>query len=150
MVMVRPLQQKSVKPTGELKPGQVIGQTFTSHEENLRGVSLLFGTYGKLWKGKLVFHLQEANDIGSNKDIVTLVSDSASVPDNLWKIFNFPTIFQSNGKKYYVYIEVPKADPGQRLVLWSDPNGSYSEGSAYVNHHEISSDLAICLYYVKP
>src|SRR5688500_14322156 len=95
--------------TGVLLAGTNAGQTFVSRYDNLTGVEVLIGTYGRgasPSKASLVMHLRSSPGPGPDRATVTLPPQQP-IGENSWYTFRFAPIAGSQDKTYYVEIDSP-------------------------------------------
>jgi hypothetical protein len=150
LVMREDSQVLNNMAVGEILPERTIGQTFIAQEDNLRAVNVLLSTYERDLNGPLIFHLQEVTEEFRSMDLATVEMDLSEVDNNVWRIFSFPPIQDSSGRRYYFYFESPQAESGEAITAWATAEDSYSSGNLYINHQPQAGDLSFNLYYVRP
>ncbi|MEO6458777.1 MAG: hypothetical protein ABIO92_10990, partial [Chloroflexia bacterium] len=140
---------------GPLMHGTSVGQSFVARYENLSGVEVLIGTYGRgasPSKATLVMHLRSSPSPGLDMATVTLPPQQA-IGENPWYTFKFPPIADSQDKTFYIEVESPdgRADNGLTLYWWESnpglPTDPYPQGTAYRNGTPQGGDLAFGLNY---
>ena len=138
-------QDNHDKPIGEIRKGNVVGQTFISNYNGLCAVDVCLATYIRTNTEDIIFHLRP--DPKSKEDIITIVVNARNIEDNKYHRFNFNPIENSKGKSYYFFIESPKSVPGNAITAWYNTKDAYGNGSAYINHEEIEGDIQFKTYY---
>ncbi len=71
-----------------------------------------------------------------------------TIKDNRYHRFKIPEIKNSQGRKYYFYLEAPNARPGNAITIWcNDEEDKYREGTSIINAEEMEGDLAFKTIY---
>ena len=140
---------------GPIMDGLTVGQSFVSRYENLSGVEVLIGTYGRASspsKATLVMHLRSSPSPGTGPDLATVIlPPEQPIGENSWYTFKFPPIADSQDKTFYIEVESPdgRADNVLTLYWWeADPElatDPYPQGTAYRNGRPQIGDLAFGL-----
>ena len=138
-------QLKNDIPVGEVYGEMNIGQTFVAEHNNLSAIEVLLATYNRKNTGKFIFHLKDG--LKSKEDIYSFVGDLSKVKDNEFFRFSIPKIGKSKGRKYYFFIESPKAQPGNAITTWSSSKDLYKEGEKIVNGVSAPGDLVFKTEY---
>jgi hypothetical protein len=125
---------------GEIWDENQPGQTFTAHVDTLSAIQVLGATFGGLARGTLVFHLKSSPH--SVEDIITKSVDAATLTNNRYWMFSFPSVSQAKGRTFYFYFEAPDGKPGNAATLWYNNQDSYADGSRYQNGEPTTGDLA--------
>ncbi len=138
---------------GELLAGGSMGQTFVARYNDLSGIDVRIGTYGRQADPKratLVMHLR-ANPSSPNDIATATLPASRVLEENGWYHFSFPAVSDSQGKTFYVQIESPNGSLDNGLSLyWFKPNplgDPFADGVAYLNGKPTRSDLTFGLGY---
>jgi hypothetical protein len=135
--------------------GDRIGQSFVARYDNLSGVEVWLGTYGRgasPTRASLVLHLKTSPSAPADLRTVVLPSDQP-LGENPWHTFSFQPIAGSQNKTFYIEIESPDGRPDNALTAYwwqSDPQlptDSYPYGMAYRNGRPVQGDLAFGLRY---
>ncbi|MTI80576.1 MAG: glycosyltransferase [Firmicutes bacterium] len=130
------LSEEQVKqPLPELTYGICYGQRINIKENYLSRIDLFVGTYGRMNKGKLIFHLKKSPN--SINDIVTITKEINLLKDNSWVPFEFDPIENSAGETYYYWVEC-LATSGSGITLYINELGK----ELYVNH--VQQDGTLC------
>lgn len=117
-----------------------IGQTFFCKNDGLNSIKIRLTRRAHRLSGYLDFYLSEAQY--PNKIIR---STSIYIQDtilNEWFSFSFPTLKNSKGKRYYFYVNAPKAIESNALFLGSFLSNNYPEGTMFKDHKSVSGDLS--------
>jgi hypothetical protein len=148
-VRIEGAQTLAQVPAGELLPDHLIGQTFTAQDDGLRGFGVMLSTYDKRLEGRVVMHLQTSAANGRRTELYRWTLDMRSVSGNTVRIFTFPAIKHSRGRRYSIYLEAPHAQPGHTITAWASAADAYSGGTLEINHQPAPGDLVLELYYAK-
>lgn len=139
-------QKKNSKSVGEIYGTVKVGQTFISEHNNLTRIDVLLATNGnELGNQDIIFHLK--NKPLDPKDIVAIKINASNVFDNTYYSFDFPPIYNSEGKNFYFYIESPTSSIGNAITIWATDNDAYKNGSLYQNDFPSIDDLNFITYY---
>ncbi|MBS3819993.1 hypothetical protein KGY73_10905 [bacterium] len=136
---------QSERPVGEIHGEKTVGQTFVAEYNHLTSVEVFLATYERKNKGNFFFHLR--NDVGSEEDIFKHKGKMQKVKNNRFFRFDFPEIPRSKGKRYYFFIEAPKASSGNAITLGSSPQDVYKDGEKIVNGAAAPGDLVFKTEY---
>jgi hypothetical protein len=150
IVVLERAQVTNDQAVGEILPRRSIGQTFIARQDQLRAVGILLATYGRQVEGPLIFHLQEVGEEIRSDDLALVEIDLSGVEDNVWKVFSFSPVRDSEDRTYYFYLESPHARSGEAITAWSTTSDSYSQGTLFIEHTPQVGDLSFMLYYVRP
>ncbi len=140
---------------GPLVQGDRLGQSFVARYDNLSGVEVWLGTYGRgasPSRATLVLHLKDSPSAPADLRTAVLPPDRP-VGENSRYTFWFPPVSGSQNRSYYIEIESPDGRPDNALtVYWwqSDPEvptDPYPYGTAYRGGQPIAADLAFGLHY---
>ncbi|MFL5735100.1 MAG: hypothetical protein ACJ78Q_18245, partial [Chloroflexia bacterium] len=138
--------------TGELLAGHSVGQSFVARYDDLAGVELWLGTYGREGpaRASLVVHLREYPGAGPDLATARLMAGQV-IGENPWQLFSFPPIAGSQDKEFYVEVESPDGKQGAALTLfrWESTVGDdpYAQGAAFVDGSQRAGDMAFGLIY---
>ena len=131
--------------TTEITQNSTIGQTFTSPENNLCAIQILFANKNRLDRGKITFSLREENQSG--KLIAQIDMPIKNVHDTRF-FFIFPPIKNSAGGKY-AFSFSSSFNPGKGISLWYESKDCYVGGHIFKNGKPVSGDLFFTAYYFK-
>lgn len=127
-------------PVGEIYGDMKVGQTFVSYTPELEGIKLLMANYhGRQNTEDVIFHLRE--NPGSKEDLRTSVVNASEILDNEYHKFQFDPLTDSQGKRYYFFIESPTSSPGNAITVRYTPENTYAVGKRFSNHRPASGDL---------
>jgi len=128
-------------PVGEIYGDMKVGQTFVSYASELKGIKLLMANYHSRQNTEdVIFHLRESP--GSKEDLRTSVVNASKILDNEYHKFQFDPLTDSQGKRYYFFIESPTSSPGNAItVRRCTPENTYVAGKRFNNHRPASGDL---------
>ena len=138
-------QSKSAIPVGEIYGNNKIGQTFIAEHNNMSTIEVLLATYNRENSGEFIFNLK--SDVKSIEEIHDHGYDMRTVQDNEFFRFSFPIIKNSERKKYYFYLEAPKAQSGNAITIWSNPIDLYKDGEKIVDGVISPGDLVFKTEY---
>ena len=133
-------------PIGELAKGFIVDQEFLSKKNNLSGVDLLLGTYGRKGvKSNVTISLMDKK---SNIVIRTVRIDTRAIEDNKWYNVEFTPVGNSSNESYIMDIK-GDGNPGKSITLWMNKfQASGSEGDRLsVNGNAINGTICYNLYY---
>lgn len=68
--------------------------------------------------GEFIFHLK--SDESGSEDLYSFKGNMSKVQNNALFRFSFPKIEDSKKKRYLFYLEVPQAQPGNAITIWSN------------------------------
>jgi hypothetical protein len=140
---------------GTLVQGDRLGQSFVARYDNLSGVEVWLGTYGRgasPSRATLVLHLKDSPSAPADLRTAVLPPDRP-LGENSRYTFSFPPVSGSQNRSFYIEIESPDGRPDNALtVYWwqSDPKvptDPYPYGTAYRGGQPIAADLAFGLHY---
>ena len=134
------------KAAGEIYGGKKVGQSFTARHDHLMAIEVLMGTYNRKNTGELIFHVK--GQAGNKIDVLPSSVDMLNIRDNRYFRFKVPEIKNSKGRKYFFYLEAPKAQPGNAVTIWcNDKEDKYREGAKIINGEEMEGDLVFKTIY---
>lgn len=136
---------QSETPVGEIYGEKKVGQTFEAEHNHLSGIEVLLATYERKNKGAFFFHLR--SDVGSEEDVFKYKGKMPKVKNNRFFRFDFPEISSSKGKKYYFFMQAPKASPGNAITIWSSSKDLYKGGEKIVDGTAAPGDLVFKTEY---
>jgi hypothetical protein len=125
-----------------IENGSSFGQTFTARNNGLSGVSVLLGPAPSPPNGSLVFHLRTSPQ--SEENIASAVLPISEVDHQGYYKFDFPTINDSQGKDYYLEVEVNGEGGAQ---IYTGEADSYLDGALYINQIPQEAQLGFRLNY---
>lgn len=138
-------QPKNTTVVGEIHGDMKIGQTFVAEYNNLSTIKVLLATYDRKNLHDFFFHLK--SDASSKEDLFNCQRDISEVKDNKYYNFEFPKIKNSEGKKFYFYIEAPQSGPGNAITIWCNSLDIYKDGEKIVNGIVSEGDLVFKTEY---
>jgi hypothetical protein len=136
------------QPVGEIFGNKKVGQTFLAEANRLNRVDLFLATYARTNTKLVIFHLKERPD--SARDLATQTLSARRIGNNTYHRFQFPSIPDSQGKSYYIYLESPESQPGNAITAWYKSEDFYKKGSLFINEVESKGDLAFKTAYEFP
>jgi hypothetical protein len=136
----------STSPTASntqiIENGSSFGQTFTARNDGLSGVSILLGPSPYPSTGSLLFYLR-ANP-QSEENIANVRLPLSEVDHQGFYSFDFPPIHNSQGKDYFLDVEVE--GEGGAQIYTGEPD-SYLDGALYINQSPQEAQLGFRLDY---
>ena len=122
--------------------GSSFGQTFTARNDGLSGVSVLLGPSPYPSTGSLLFHLR--TDLQSEDNIANARLPLSDVDRQEYYKFDFPPISNSEGKDFFLDVEV-EGDGGAQI--FTGEADSYLDGGLYINQSPQEAQLGFRLDY---
>jgi len=127
-------------PVGEIYGDMKVGQTFFSYTSELKAIKLLMANYDSRQNTEdVIFHLRKNRR--SKEDLRTLVVNASEIFDNEYHKFEFDSLTDSQGKRYYFFIESPTSSPGNAITVRYTPENTYAAGKRFSSHRPASGDL---------
>ena len=116
-----------------------IAQTFTYEKETLSGISLQFGTFGRVNNGTVTVELYK-DPMGTNELIFTETFLASSLHDTMFRDFFFDEITDAKGKFFILKVT---ADETMDLpvTLWRADSDVIPGGSCYIDGQDTGADL---------
>ena len=123
---------------GELTRDVLVGQTFTSPEDMLAGLGVMFATYANRDNTQPVkLHLRRS--IHDREDIRVVSIRPEQLKDNQVYRFEFEPIADARGQQFFFFLVSPDSAPGNAVTVDLDTRDPYPLGSAYVVRGQGSS-----------
>ena len=146
-------QSKNDISVGEIYGSKKIGQTFNADHKILSAIEVLLATFNRVNEGSIVFHLRDS--LKSEDNMVWYNVNMSEIQDNTFFRFSIPKIRNYKGekvlfskkKKYYFYLESPKAEPGNAISIWSSSKNLYKNGEKIINGVSSQGDLVFKTEY---
>jgi len=126
---------------------RIVGQTFVSRHPNLSSVEILLVRYRPKHQrpegtSQLTFHLRSTPQDAS--DIITVAVDTTTYEHNAPLTFSFDPQRDSQGKRYYFFLE---GIAGDDLSVWYNSVDAYGQGRMYLNGEPQEGDLRFTTGY---
>lgn len=131
--------------TGELLPNYLVSQSFKAEMNNLKSVSILFGTYKRVNHGNIKISLRSSAGV----EIFSEYLDTRGLVDNKFYEFKFPEINNSLGKMYSIELVSMTGLVGEVPTIWKSVEDVYSDGVLYEGGRKMSGDLSIKISYKR-
>lgn len=139
-------QEISNEVVGTIGEGRQIGQRFVIDQDNLCAVSIMFGTFHSVCKGKVRFFLRHADE---DVDLRVVSVDSSLIRDNEHHLFAFDPLPDSSRRAYYFFVEYLRQGEDGALTIWKSPLDSDAMGPHYENHRVSSGTLSFKVFCQK-
>ncbi|HEY4689893.1 MAG TPA: glycosyltransferase family 4 protein [Anaerolineae bacterium] len=110
------LHGRPARVDGALRPGRCAGQSFQAEADNLNGIELLIGTFGRLNSCDVVLHVREASD--APDDLAVSTVNAMLMQDCAFCLFSFPAIPHSARRDFYFWVESPNAALGDCITVF--------------------------------
>lgn len=137
-------QEKATGLWDELVGGETFGQSFVSTQPNLHRIDLGTATYARTNSAAVVFHLQASPQAAT--DLVSVTLAGPEIQNDRPTAFQFAPLADSEGQRYYFYIESPEATSGNAITVYANAPDQYPDGMAYRNGRVAGGDLAFTAY----
>lgn len=126
-----PTQTERTQNAGELLGDALIGQTFTSSENMLSGVSVMLATYsGRNNTHAVVLHLYDS--VSTENPLRTVSVNPKDFGDNQFYAFSFSPIAKSAGKTFFFTLTSPGSTHGDAVAVNIANTDPYPAGVAYI------------------
>ena len=122
--------------------GSSFGQSFTAQNDGFSGISILFGPSPLPSTGSLKFQLR--TNPGSEDIIAEYRLPLSKIDQKAYYEFPFPSIKNSNGKDYFLDVQVEGESGAQ---IFTGEAESYLDGSLYIDQKPQESQLGFRLNY---
>lgn len=137
----------NVTPTEsqQIRGDQIISQSFVAPRNNLNRVDILFQTYQRQNTHDVTLRLLEAQ--GDSQDpfkgfvLYQTTFNAATVSDQSWRTFTFPTISNSAGKPYVVTLQSPDSVEGNAITVGGIERDIFQLGDAFLGSVPLRADI---------
>ncbi|MGH9857919.1 MAG: hypothetical protein ACRD4B_08755, partial [Acidobacteriota bacterium] len=117
--------------SGELTKDVLVGQTFTASDDNLAGISVMFGTYsGRRNTAPIEFHLRQS--VNATEDLRVARAHPSQFGDNQLYRFDFEPLPDSGDRVYFFYVVSPQGEEGNAVAVDLHTGDPYHLGTAYL------------------
>ena len=113
---VMELSGRKVEVISPLLRGRRLEQSFRAYADNLSGIELLVGTFGRLNSCDVVLHVKASPDAADGLAVSTV--NAMLMPDCAFCAFTFPPIPNSANRDLYFWVESPGAVLGDCVTLF--------------------------------
>lgn len=128
-----------------LNKDKPVGQSFTAKNDGLNMIKLWVNNPNLTNHSPLVFHLRKE---GEEEDLARISFSGDNIGASSWLPLKFSPIFNSNGGKFYFFIEQLKISEREKSIEFSrSVENVYPSGNAFVNHEPSDGDLTFRSYY---
>lgn len=144
---VEPMQVRSERVVGEMIAGHSHSQTFSASRNRLESVGTRLATYARVNHGSIRFTLEQ---IDPTRLVHQEEFEMADVKDNEWRVFQFPPVEDSGGKRFRFTLEPLQGSPGNAITIWYTARNAYKSGEYLVDGRPSSGDLTLKVEYRSP
>ncbi|WP_426350483.1 glycosyltransferase [Alloiococcus sp. CFN-8] len=123
--------------TGEFVDGERIGQSFKCRYPNLSAVEVFVATYQRKNNHGLTFKLYDGE---TDVLIIEKSVRAEDLQDNTWLRVDIEPILNSEGRRFYFYIESQGATVGNSITLWKS-GGENTYGDMFRNEEKEIGNL---------
>ena len=127
-----------------LDASHTVGQTFVARHAGLDGIAVLLRPDGILTGGVVTLHVRAGPE--SAEDIAAVPVPAAQITRAESYRFSFPPIPDSDGARYYFFLEAEELVGGALKVAHA-PEAAYLDGAAYRNHTPLDRQSIFQLHY---
>lgn len=124
---------------------QIISQSFIAPHNNLNRVDILFQTYQRQNTYDVTLRLLEAPAEGQDPfkgpELFETTFNAATVSDQSWQTFTFPSISNSKGKTYLITLQSPESVKGNAITVGGIERDVFQSGSAFLGPTPLQADI---------
>ena len=119
---------KTQSGIGDLVASSRVCQTFVSEYNGLAQIEVVLHTMERETRGPFHFYLRTTPD--APEDLVALAHDAAEVENDVYRVFEFPSIRDSGGQSYVFCLEAPMAEQKRSITVIGTLEDRYPDGEA--------------------
>lgn len=134
-----------VEPIGEIHGARTLCQTIQWLTNDLCGIRLLLGTYGRTNRHTLTIELQTESGAGLWSGSV----DAAELQDRQWRTILFPRILNSGDQVLRLVLSAPDGHEGNAVTAYRDPDREYVATRLAFNGQQLDGCLCLSLLYYQ-
>jgi len=124
---------------------QIISQSFVAPRNHLNRVDILFQTYQRQNTHDVTLRLLETRPDGQNPlvglELFKTTFNAATVSDQSWRTFTFPSINNSEGKTYLITLASPESVEGNAITVGGIERDIFQSGSAFLGPVPLRADI---------
>jgi hypothetical protein len=134
-------------PTGPIRSGHTISQSFVAEKDRLCAIEFLGATYGIPISSGTIRVTIVRSGVQSPGTVAVRQIDARSIADNHYVRVDFPPVPDSAGQHFVMSIEPQNVPPGAMFAVWLTQKDTYRNGEVLVDNSKPPGDLVMTVIH---